>query len=198
MSVSKRLFIVAFTAAVTAAFVAPVSVAYLLTKPRVDLNEQAFLMRSVLAAAGIPVPASPEEVVRLFKERVEEVPARGGRQTFYRIKDSSGALSGYVFLRSGPGLWGEITAAVGFDRSLEKLTGVDFLKQSETPGLGARISEAWFREQFRGKRGPLTAVAEGQGAGENQFDGITGATLTTNFVRDILNASFSQVKGLVD
>jgi len=196
--VNKRLFIVAFTVIVTAGFVAPISLAYLLTKPRVDLNEQVFLMRSVLAAAGIPLPASPAEVVRVFGERAEEAPGKDGGPAYYRIKDGSGGLSGYVFIRSGPGLWGEITAAVGFDRSLQKLTGVDFLKQSETPGLGARISEAWFREQFRGKRGPLAPVAEGQSAGENQFDAITGATLTTGFVKDILNVTFSRVKDLVD
>lgn len=195
---SKRLFIVAFTATVTAAFVAPISLAYLLTKPRADLNEQVFQMRSVLSAAGIPLPASPAEVVRLFKERAEEVSAKDGGQPYYRIRDGRGEPSGYVLIRSGPGLWGEITAAVGFERSLGKLTGVDFLKQSETPGLGARISEPWFREQFRGKRGPLATVAEGQSAGESQFDAITGATLTTNFVRDILNAAIGQVKDLVN
>jgi Na+-transporting NADH:ubiquinone oxidoreductase subunit C len=195
---NKRLFIVAFTALVTAAFVAPISLAYLATKPRADLNEQVFQMRSVLAAAGIAPPASPGEVVRVFKERAEEAPARSGGQAYYRIKDEGGNPTGYVLVRSGPGLWGEITAAVGFDRSLEKLTGVDFLKQSETPGLGARISEPWFREQFRGKRGPLAPVAEGQSAGENQFDAVTGATLTTNFVRDILNEAIRQVKDLVN
>ena len=102
-----------------------------------------------------------------------------------------------MFLRSGPGLWGEITAAVGMDRNLERLTGVDFLKQNETPGLGARIAESWFREQFRGKRGPFTTVAEGLAAGENQFDAITGATNTSNSVKDLLNGTIAQVKDLV-
>jgi Na+-transporting NADH:ubiquinone oxidoreductase subunit C len=102
-----------------------------------------------------------------------------------------------VFIRTGPGLWGDITATVGLDQDLERLTGVDFLKQVETPGLGARISEDWFREQFRGKRGPFTTVAEGQPTQENEFDAITGATLTTNFVKDILNETIDQVQDLV-
>jgi Na+-transporting NADH:ubiquinone oxidoreductase subunit C len=86
---------------------------------------------------------------------------------------------------------------VGFDARLEKLTGVDFLKQAETPGLGARIGESWFREQFRGKRGPFSTVGEGEPAAENQFDAITGATLTSNFVKDLLNAAVGQVGELV-
>jgi Na+-transporting NADH:ubiquinone oxidoreductase subunit C len=193
----KRVMIVVFTVIVTVVFISPISLAYLLTKPLVDLNEQAFLKRSVLYAAGIPLPAAPDEVVRVFNERADELPARDGGPAYYRIKSESGEPSGYVFIRTGPGLWGEITATVGLDRNMEKLTGVDFLKQSETPGLGARISENWFREQFRGKRGPFTTVAEGETAKENEFDAVTGATLTTNFVKDILNGTFDQVKDLV-
>ncbi len=194
---NKRIMIVVFTIILTAVFVAPISLAYLATKPLVDLNEQAFLKRSVLYAAGIPLPATPAEVVQVFKERAEEVPGKDGGPAYYRIKSESGEPSGYVFIRSGPGLWGEITATVGLDRNLEKFTGVDFLKQVETPGLGARISEPWFREQFRGKQGPLEPVAEGELAKENEFDAITGATLTTNFVKDILNGTIDQVKDLV-
>ena len=193
----QRPFTIVFTVAVTAAFVAPISLAYLLTKPMVSLNEEVFLKRSVLAAAGIAVPPRKEDVVSAFASRVEEVKGTGGAPPYYRVKAASGELAGYVFLRSGPGLWGEITAAVGFEENLERLTGVDFLKQSETPGLGARIAETWFREQFRGKKGPFATVPEGESAGETQFDAITGATLTSNYVKDILNDTMARAKGLV-
>ena len=187
---SKRVMIVVFTVLVTVVFVSPISLVYLLTKPTVELNEQVFLRRSVLYAAGLKVPPAPAEISALFDARVEQKSGNGG--PYYLVKDEAGQPAGYVFLRSGPGLWGEITAAVGFDARLEKLTGVDFLKQSETPGLGARIGEAWFREQFRGKRGPFTTVGEGEPAAENQFDAITGATLTSGFVKDLLNAAVGQ------
>jgi Na+-transporting NADH:ubiquinone oxidoreductase subunit C len=188
---SKRVMIVVFTVLVTVAFVSPISLVYLLTKPAVDLNEKVFLQRSVLYAAGLPLPPTPAEISALFDKRVER--KSGGDGDYYLVKDPAGQTAGYVFLQSGPGLWGQITAAVGFDAKLERLTGVDFLKQVETPGLGARIGERWFREQFRGKRGPFTTVAEGEPAAENQFDAITGATLTSNFVKDLLNAAVKQV-----
>jgi Na+-transporting NADH:ubiquinone oxidoreductase subunit C len=192
---SKRVMIVAFTVLVTVVFVSPISVVYLLTKPKVELNQQVFLQRSVLYAAGLKVPPTPLAISELFKQRVEPKSGSGGG--YYLVKDEAGRTGGYVILASGPGLWGEITAAVGFDAKLEKLTGVDFLKQSETPGLGARIGEGWFREQFRGKKGPFGTVAEGQPAAENQFDAITGATLTSNFVKDLLNAAVGRVGKLV-
>ena len=193
---SKRVMIVVFTVLVTVVFVSPISLVYLITKPTVELNEQVFLRRSVLYAAGLQVPPTPTEISMLFDSRVEEKTGSGG--PFYLVKDEADQPAGYVFLRNGPGLWGEITAALGFDARLEKLTGVDFLKQSETPGLGARIGESWFREQFRGKRGPFTTVGEGEPAAENQFDAITGATLTSNFVKDLLNAAVGQVGDVVD
>jgi len=193
---SKRIMIVVFTVLVTVVFVSPISLVYLVTRSTVELNEQVFLLRSVLYAAGLPVPPTAAEISALFDARVEEKTGSGG--SYYLVKDESGEPSGYVFLQNGPGLWGEITATVGFDARLERLTGVDFLKQNETPGLGARIGESWFREQFRGKRGPFSTVAEGEPTAENQFDAVSGATLTSNFVKDLLNAAVKQVGDLVD
>jgi Na+-transporting NADH:ubiquinone oxidoreductase subunit C len=192
---SKRVMIVVFTVLVTVVFVSPISLMYLITKPKVELNEQVFLKRSVLYAAGLTIPREPARIVELFDARVEQKTGSSG--PYYLVKDEGGKPAGYVFLRRGPGLWGEITAALGFDVQLEKLTGVDFLKQSETPGLGARIGESWFREQFRGKRGPFTTVGEGEPAAENQFDAVTGATLTSSFVKDLLNAAVGQVGELI-
>jgi Na+-transporting NADH:ubiquinone oxidoreductase subunit C len=195
---NKRLWIVVFTVIVTVVFITPVSLLYLLTKPTVDLNEQVFLKRSVLFAAGLPLPSAAAQIAALFGERVRERPGREGQPPYYEVLGPDGRTAGYVFIRTGPGLWGEITAAVGFDGNLERLTGVDFLRQNETPGLGARIGEAWFREQFRGKKGPLTVVGEGQPDGESEFDAITGATFTVNFVKDLLNDTVGQVRQLVE
>jgi Na+-transporting NADH:ubiquinone oxidoreductase subunit C len=193
----KAILTVLFTILITVVFVAPIALAYLLTKPMVALNEEVFLKKSVLFAAGIALPPTNSEVVSLFSQRVQaETPSAG--PAWYRVRAAEGdATAGYVFLRSGPGLWGEITATVGFDASFAALTGVDFLKQTETPGLGARISEDWFREQFRGKRGPLTSVPEGEPAGESQIDAITGATFTSNAVLVIVNSAFTEAPGLV-
>lgn len=80
-----------------------------------------------------------------------------------------------------------IIAAVGVEKDLKTLTGISFIKQDETPGLGARIEEPWFKAQFKGKVPPLGHVNEGEPTEKNQFDAITGATLTTKAVEDIIN-----------
>jgi len=195
--VNKRVSLVLFTIVVTVVFIAPITFLYLLTRPIVALNEEVFLKRAVLAAAGLDVPASSADAKALFDGRVEQLAAAveaAGQvagpvpEPVYGVKDGSGATAGWVITRTGPGLWGDITALVGFAADRQRLTGLEFLKQSETPGLGARIGERWFKEQFRGKRGPFTTVAEGERTTEHEFDAITGATFTSNAVRDLVNA----------
>jgi Na+-transporting NADH:ubiquinone oxidoreductase subunit C len=193
---NKRVSLVLFTILVTVVFIAPISFAYLLTKPIVALNEEVYLKRAVLSAAGVELPATNAEVKGVFDRRMEVRPseARGG--PVYRLKDEAGATAGWVLTRTGPGLWGDITMVIGFTADRERLSGIEFLKQSETPGLGARISEAWFKRQFSGKRGPFATVGEGEPSKENEFDAITGATFTSNAVRDIVNAAVGEAGGL--
>ena len=193
---NKRVSLVLFTIAVTVVFIAPISFAYLLTKPIVALNEEVFLKRAVLSAAGVDLPATNAEVKDLFDGRVEALPAQAGTELVYRVKDAAGATAGWVITRTGPGLWGDITAVVGFAADRQQLTGIDFLKQSETPGLGARISEPWFRKQFKGKRGPFTTVGEGEPSKENEFDAVTGATITSGAVKAIVNAVVEKARTL--
>lgn len=189
---NRRVSLVLFTIAVTIVFIAPVTFVHLVTRPIVTLNEEVFLKRAVLDAAGLALPEASADAKALFDVRVEPLaapPAAGSSsEPVYRVKGEAGATAGWVVTRTGAGLWGDITVVVGFAADRERLTGIEFLKQSETPGLGARIAERWFTEQFRGKRGPFTTVGEGEPSAENQFDAITGATSTSNAVRDILNA----------
>ena len=43
---------------------------------------------------------------------------------------------------------GKIDAVIGIKRDFKELTGISFTANNETPGLGARITEKWFCEQF--------------------------------------------------
>jgi Na+-transporting NADH:ubiquinone oxidoreductase subunit C len=95
-------------------------------------------------------------------------------------------------------LWGEIESVVGVEKDLKTLTGIEFIEQNETPGLGGRITEGWFKEQFRGKRWPLEVVPEGEPAGDQEFQAITGATNTTNGVKGILNDRLSKAERAIE
>ena len=191
----RSLFTIFFMFAVTLVFIAVLSLIYVLTQDTIRLNESLVVKRAVLYVAGLEVPQTGAAADALYQQRVKEVKDGQGKVLFYEIlAPGGGGLQSYVVPVVGAGLWGEIQSVVGVEKDLRTLTGIEFIKQNETPGLGGRITESWFKEQFRGKRWPLSVVPEGNPAGDQQFQAITGATNTTNGIRDILNTRLAKAE----
>jgi Na+-transporting NADH:ubiquinone oxidoreductase subunit C len=183
----QRIFTIFFMFTVSAFFIGILSFVYLFTKSTVVRNESLFLKKSVLYTAQIEVSDSPVEIERVYKEKVEEIKDTAGNIQYYSVVADSGTTVA-VFQSSGQGLWGVIKGHVGLKSDLETIAGIDFTVHTETPGLGARIAESWFKEQFRGKKGELKRVPEGTKSGnENEFDAITGATVTSKAVESMIN-----------
>jgi Na+-transporting NADH:ubiquinone oxidoreductase subunit C len=197
---SKRVFPIWFTFVVTLVFIAITSVVYTMTKEKIQLNERVRLMKSVLVAAGVEMPAEPAEIEKVFTGRVKDVKNDSGGVSYYVIYEEDGStVSSYVLVRMGAGLWGTITATVGLSRDLGVFAGMEVIDQNETPGLGGRISEQWFKEQFRGKEGPMVTVPEGSPAGEkNQFQAITGATYSTNAIKNLMNGASEHGRHIIE
>ncbi len=70
----------------------------------------------------------------------------------------------------------------------------------ETPGLGGRIDEAWFKEQFKGEYAANGIVVKHGGSGgdtdpdNGQVDGITGASRTSDSIQVIVNQQIDKIK----
>ena len=66
------------------------------------------------------------------------------------------------------------------------------MNQEETPGLGDRITEPAFLDQFRAKifAPDLKLMPEGQSQAKNEIDAITGATMSSVAFIDILNENY--------
>ena len=60
------------------------------------------------------------------------------------------------------------------------VNGIEILSQAETPGLGARITEPKFKDQFRGKNLQNADWKVKKDGGD--FDQITGATISPRAV----------------
>jgi Na+-transporting NADH:ubiquinone oxidoreductase subunit C len=197
----KRVYPVIFMFVITAVFIAVVSSIHLSTQEMVRLNERLYIREAVLFAAGIDIPDTPQEITEVYNQRIEEVtggPA-GEEVQYMRILDSAGnQVTGYATFVSGAGLWGEIRAVLAFEDDLETIRGVDFIKQNETPGLGARIKENWFKNQFRGKSLPLTLVAEDTADEPSEIDQLTGATVTSTAVMDLIQKGTERIQTLVE
>ncbi len=142
------------------------------TKDRIALNKEVKLKKSVLNVFDIPY--EKEGIIDIFNKRVEIDEIKGS--IFYRYYDK-GKASGVAFEIKGAGFWGPIVALVALAPDLETIKGIEILRQEETPGLGGRITEDEFKNQFKGK-----AVEP-----EISIDGITGATMTSKAFKKIIN-----------
>jgi Na+-transporting NADH:ubiquinone oxidoreductase subunit C len=169
-----------------------ISTAYIATQDKIRINQEMVKYKAVLSAAGLKIPATPEKVEKTYKNNVEEVKGKDGRIKYFKLKDGR-----YAINCTGIGLWGPIEAVVGVDSSLNKIEGIAFTSQNETPGLGGRIEESWFKDQFRGKLVPLKIAPQGEKPTEHEFDAITGATITSSGVRDMINKTVKDAPEII-
>ena len=117
------------------------------------------------------------------------------RYNLFRV-DRDRMPAGWVAKASGQGYADRIELLVGLDTSLAVITGLFILDQKETPGLGNKvISENW-RSQFVGKttEQPLT-VTKGGEKDAHTIDAVTGATISSRSVSDIVNRTVGDLKG---
>ena len=97
----------------------------------------------------------------------------------------------------GSGLWGPIWGFVALEDDMTTIYGANFDHKTETPGLGAEIKEGFFTDKFRGKKlntaGPLlfSVLKGGAQTNENSVDGITGGTITSKGVDEMINRTLA-------
>jgi len=83
-------------------------------------------------------------------------------------------IIGYSFESSGSGYGGTIDILVSLS-DLETINAISIINHMETPGLGARIVESGFTEQFKG-----VAISDVKLRKDNgQIDAISGATISS-------------------
>lgn len=105
------------------------------------------------------------------------------------VTDASGAVEGYVIAVTSPsGYGGNLQVAIGVTKD-GKLTGFDPISHSETPGFGSRCGDDEFKNQFAGMPATKLEYSKTGATGENQFDAISGATITTNAVTEAVNSA---------
>lgn len=103
----------------------------------------------------------------------------------------------YVVPLYGRGLWGGISGYLALKKDFDTVYGAYFTHESETAGLGARIVEEEFQDKFKNKKAfadstfqtvalSLSKKIEDK---EHQVDAITGATLTSKGVSEMLLSS---------
>ncbi len=148
-----------------------------------------------------PVPGAEDLVIQ---SRVIEV-EKNGIITFYPVYDvqrKDGSPAGHVAKARGQGYADKIEVLVGLDADGNTITGLFILDQKETPGLGNRILEKQWLDQFvdQSSDTPLVVVKSGAGGSEpdgrsdGRIDGISGATISSRSVVSIVNTTIADIR----
>lgn len=128
-------------------------------------------------------------------------PAGIGRRPHYGevflARDETGQLERVILPVHGYGLWSTMYAFLALEPDLKTVAGISFFEHGETPGLGGEIEnprwqEGWVGRRVRDERGrPVFRVDRGrtpEGApdAEYRIDGLTGATITSQGVENMV------------
>jgi electron transport complex protein RnfG len=118
--------------------------------------------------------------------------------------DDAGRLIGVGIEADGFGYADVIRLIYGYDPASEAIVGLQVLSSKETPGLGSRImTDPGFLASFErldvrldesaaGLRHPIEVARQAGRTEPWQIDAITGATVSSIAVGDIVNASASR------
>lgn len=104
--------------------------------------------------------------------------------------DGNDNLIGYIVKVSNRGYSGKITMVLGYSVEGE-VQGLEIIEINDTAGLGDRVTEADFRNQFVNKTADKFVTSKTGATADNEINAITGATMSTNGVVDGVNAAIS-------
>lgn len=104
----------------------------------------------------------------------------------------------YIVPLRGNGLWNAIFGYISLKDDVNTVKGATFDHLGETPGLGAEITKAWFKESFEEEKifdeeGNLVGISVVKGdidpsdKDDNKVDAISGATITGDGVSDMIS-----------
>jgi len=157
------------------------------------------------------------------KEEVEKAGYKGGKAENIIIKkemkkdfdkrllplyiyDAGNGKKIYILKLFGKGLWDEISGYLALDSDKNTVVGVSFDHKGETPGMGAEMKDnPKFKEQFIGKtifdeNGNLVGITLRKGGAidkKHEVDAITGATLTSNGITEMIKNSLKNYEAFL-
>jgi Na+-transporting NADH:ubiquinone oxidoreductase subunit C len=196
----KYLRDIGFILAVSVAFAGLTAGVNQALSHRIALNQETRDTKYLLEVFDIPFDrgAGAAQLKSLETGRIASAEMDGRR--VYRLYGESGTPEGYAFPIGGKGFWGNISGLLALDRELLSIRHIVFTSHNETPGLGGRIVEEAFRDQFRGlaiadvgDNDKFVRISSRNGATRNRVDAITGATMTSSLVEKFLNADLAWI-----
>ncbi len=199
---TRKVFIVSLVLCAVCSVM--VSVAAVLLKPLQEANRKLDFKRNLLIAAGlVDGDVNRQSVLDEF-EKIEQLEASTsrGEKTVY-VARQEGQITHYIFPVTGKGLWSTMRGFLALSSDFKTVMGMGFYEHGETPGLGGEITNPAWLAQFKGKQAYdeslnvrleviKGSVEPDSVAAAYQVDGLSGATLTTRGVDDMIEFWLSE------
>ncbi|MDN5341636.1 FMN-binding protein [Oceanotoga sp. DSM 15011] len=199
MKKQSKSYTIIFTFIVSFIFVFVLALANELTKEQIVKNQQLFERKAVLNAFGI-IYENDDEAFEKYEDTIKI--EKYNDEILYEYEKNDEKFYGFKF--TGNGLWGTITGILAVNSDVSQILGIDFISHNETPGLGGRIEEEWFKDQFKNEKiiNNNIKVIVGGGEGDldkenSEIDSITGATRTSESVQKITNDTIYKIKTIL-
>lgn len=153
------------------------------TAPLIAINSQKKQENALMAVADNAVEMQEVEITEEMRSIADKYNAQLG--CVYKSVNGSGELTGYCAVVTTSGYDVGLQTAVGTNLD-SKVCGVEIVSSNETPGLGQNASKPEFIGQYKDKDFEIGVVKDG--AGNNEINALSGATITSNAVTRNVNA----------
>jgi len=126
-----------------------------------------------------------EDDIAILKRRENIAP-------LYVWYDSENKIQKVVLPIRGYGLWGTLYGYLSLDSDLNTIKGIEYYDHKETPGLGGEVDNPAWKSDWNGKKvysdegNVMLYVTKGPSTNDYEIDGISGATLTSNGVTNMI------------
>ncbi|MFC1771137.1 FMN-binding protein [Candidatus Margulisiibacteriota bacterium] len=125
-----------------------------------------------------------------------------GADEVYKCYNKGNSLIAYFFLAEGNGFQAPIKIAMSVKPDFKNIIGIRVLEQTETPGLGAKITEMDFVNKFVGLKlfENLLIKCKKEKAQKNKSEikAITGATISSKACVSIINDKIALLRYLIN
>ena len=193
----RLLALMTSAGAIAGALIATV---YQLTLPRIERHKSEVERAAVLEVLKAPASFDTLYLVNgaLVKTLPEGTEAKG-HEKVYLGRDASGKRVGFAVSGTENGFQDPITVMFGYDAAARTVIAMKVISNKETPGLGDKIvKDTMFVHEFGGAASPLAGVKRGNGKTPNDVEMITGATISSRAVIQIINNAIARWQPLID
>ena len=202
MNKKSPAYVLSFMAAICLVFGTGISGVNYATQGLLAKNAARHQNRVLCRAFQLDVAGTSAEAYQQAVDAAIRTSVVGGRTVYECVAPGK---EGVGFVAGGMGFWDRIECVVVLSPDLQNILNVQVLEQKETPGLGARIEEPWFTDQFKGlslswndSQGQRVLVGANPAPNAaNEVDAITGATQTSMALMRFFNEELDAFRPLL-